>query len=62
MVSGSGSYELQQTTWLGSMCDEVRKVTLRAGDTMSVSSLALNIGEADHRRIIPSGYIHAVVS
>ncbi|ORX38273.1 hypothetical protein BD324DRAFT_620219 [Kockovaella imperatae] len=40
----SGSYELQQNTWLGSMCDEVRKVTLHAGDTM----------------IIPSGYIHAV--
>ncbi|ORY29669.1 hypothetical protein BCR39DRAFT_531569 [Naematelia encephala] len=40
-----GSSELQHTTWLGSMCDDdVRKVTLNAGDTM----------------IIPSGYIHAV--
>ncbi|CAK9781731.1 unnamed protein product [Cutaneotrichosporon oleaginosum] len=40
----SGSHELQQTTWLPDLCDEVRKVTLVAGDTM----------------IIPSGYIHAV--
>ncbi|RXK37331.1 hypothetical protein M231_05397 [Tremella mesenterica] len=40
----SGSAELQQSTWLGNMCDEVRKVTLTQGDTM----------------IIPAGYIHAV--
>ncbi|KAK8854559.1 hypothetical protein IAR55_003298 [Kwoniella newhampshirensis] len=40
----SGSYERQQDTWLGDMVDEVRKVVLKAGDTM----------------IIPSGYIHAV--
>ncbi|WVF67599.1 hypothetical protein IAT40_002357 [Kwoniella sp. CBS 6097] len=40
----SGSYEKQQDTWLGSMVDEVRKVVLKAGDTM----------------IIPAGYIHAV--
>ncbi|BEI84833.1 hypothetical protein CcaverHIS002_0502340 [Cutaneotrichosporon cavernicola] len=40
----SGSHELQQSTWLPDMCDEVRKVTLVAGDTM----------------IIPAGYIHAV--
>ena len=31
---GSGSADLQQGTWLGDMCDEVRKVTLVAGDTM----------------------------
>lgn len=42
----SGSSELQSSTWLPDMCDEVRKVTLVAGDTM----------------IIPAGYIHAVVS
>ncbi|TXT09207.1 hypothetical protein VHUM_02681 [Vanrija humicola] len=40
----SGSHELQSNTWLPDMCDEVRKVTLTAGDTM----------------IIPAGYIHAV--
>ncbi|WVQ79596.1 hypothetical protein IAT38_001696 [Cryptococcus sp. DSM 104549] len=40
----SGSYEKQQDTWLGDMVDEVRKVVLKAGDTM----------------IIPAGYIHAV--
>ncbi|WWC63582.1 uncharacterized protein I303_106187 [Kwoniella dejecticola CBS 10117] len=40
----SGSYEKQQDTWLPDMCDEVRKVVLKAGDTM----------------IIPAGYIHAV--
>jgi hypothetical protein len=33
-------------TWLGDMCDEVRRVVLIEGDTM----------------IIPAGYIHAVVS
>ena len=43
---GSGSYEMQQNTWLGDMCDEVRRVVLIEGDTM----------------IIPAGYIHAVVS
>ncbi|WVR09368.1 hypothetical protein IAU60_006434 [Kwoniella sp. DSM 27419] len=31
---GSGSFEKQQTTWLGDMVDEVRKVTLNAGDTI----------------------------
>jgi len=41
----SGS-ELQYTTWLGDMCDEVFKVELVKGNTM----------------IIPSGWIHAVVS
>lgn len=40
----SGS-ELQYTTWLGDMCDEVFKVELVKGNTM----------------IIPSGWIHAVV-
>ncbi|WVN86153.1 uncharacterized protein L203_101314 [Cryptococcus depauperatus CBS 7841] len=40
----SGSYEKQQSTWLGDLVDEVRKVELHAGDTM----------------IIPAGYIHAV--
>jgi F-box/leucine-rich repeat protein 10/11 len=30
----SGSHELQQSTWLPDLCDEVRKVTLVAGDTM----------------------------
>lgn len=34
LTAGSGSYEMQQNTWLGSMCDEVRKVTLLQGDTM----------------------------
>jgi F-box/leucine-rich repeat protein 10/11 len=37
---------MQQSTWLGDMCDEVRRVVLIEGDTM----------------IIPAGYIHAVVS
>ena len=37
---------MQQNTWLGDMCDEVRRVVLIKGDTM----------------IIPAGYIHAVVS
>jgi F-box/leucine-rich repeat protein 10/11 len=37
---------MQQNTWLGDMCDEVRRVVLVQGDTM----------------IIPAGYIHAVVS
>jgi F-box/leucine-rich repeat protein 10/11 len=37
---------MQQNTWLGDMCDEVRRVVLIEGDTM----------------IIPAGYIHAVVS
>lgn len=37
---------MQQSTWLGDMCDEVRRVVLVQGDTM----------------IIPAGYIHAVVS
>jgi F-box/leucine-rich repeat protein 10/11 len=36
---------MQQNTWLGDMCDEVRRVVLIEGDTM----------------IIPAGYIHAVV-
>jgi F-box/leucine-rich repeat protein 10/11 len=36
---------MQQDTWLGDMCDEVRRVVLIEGDTM----------------IIPAGYIHAVV-
>ena len=45
-MAGSGSYEMQQNTWLGDMCDEVRRVVLIEGDTM----------------IIPAGYIHAVVS
>ncbi|WWC90438.1 uncharacterized protein L201_005373 [Kwoniella dendrophila CBS 6074] len=40
----SGSFEKQQDTWLPDLCDEVRKVVLKAGDTM----------------IIPAGYIHAV--
>jgi hypothetical protein len=31
---GSGSMENQQNEWLGDKCDEVRKVTLNAGDTM----------------------------
>ena len=30
----SGSAEMQQNTWLGDMCDEVRQVTLTQGDTM----------------------------
>lgn len=30
----SGSHELQESTWLPDLCDEVRKVTLVAGDTM----------------------------
>ena len=34
LIAGSGSYEMQQNTWLGNMCDEVRKVTLVQGDTM----------------------------
>lgn len=37
---------LQTTTWLGDMVDDVYKVELRAGNTM----------------IIPTGWIHAVVS
>ena len=37
---------MQQNTWLGDLCDEVRRVVLVQGDTM----------------IIPAGYIHAVVS
>lgn len=37
---------MQQGTWLGDLCDEVRRVVLVQGDTM----------------IIPAGYIHAVVS
>lgn len=40
----SGSHEHQQNVWLGDWVDEVRKVTLRAGDTL----------------ILPAGYIHAV--
>ncbi|KAL7422386.1 JmjC domain-containing histone demethylation protein 1 [Cryptotrichosporon argae] len=40
----SGSAEMQQSVWLPDMCDGVRKVTLRQGDTM----------------LIPAGYIHAV--
>lgn len=38
--------ELQSSIWLGDMVDEVVKVTLNAGNTM----------------IIPTGWIHAVVS
>jgi F-box and leucine-rich repeat protein 10/11 len=38
--------EIQNHTWLGDMVDEVIKVELRAGNTM----------------IIPTGWIHAVVS
>lgn len=37
--------ELQVSTWLGDLVDEVTKVTLTAGNTM----------------IIPTGWIHAVV-
>lgn len=33
-LAGSGSHDLQQSTWLPDLCDEVRKVTLVAGDTM----------------------------
>lgn len=40
----SGSHENQQNVWLGDWVDEVRKVTLRKGDTL----------------ILPAGYIHAV--
>ncbi len=43
-TTGSGNHDHQQNVWLGDWCDEVRKVTLEAGDTM----------------IIPTGYIHAV--
>lgn len=47
MMSGSGDADLQQTKWLGEMCEGgVEKCVLLAGDTM----------------IIPAGYIHAVVS
>ena len=38
--------EVQNHSWLGDMCDEVFKVELKAGNTM----------------IIPTGWIHAVVS
>lgn len=38
--------EIQNHTWLGDMVDEVMKVELHAGNTM----------------IIPTGWIHAVVS
>ena len=38
--------EMQNHSWLGDMCDEVFKVELQAGNTM----------------IIPTGWIHAVVS
>jgi hypothetical protein len=38
--------EMQSNVWLGDMVDEVVKVTLHAGNTM----------------IIPTGWIHAVVS
>lgn len=38
--------EIQNHSWLGDMCDEVFKVELTAGNTM----------------IIPTGWIHAVVS
>ena len=37
---------MQNHSWLGDMCDEVFKVELQAGNTM----------------IIPTGWIHAVVS
>jgi hypothetical protein len=37
---------MQSNVWLGDMVDEVVKVTLHAGNTM----------------IIPTGWIHAVVS
>jgi F-box/leucine-rich repeat protein 10/11 len=33
-ASWSGSADLQASTWLPDLCDEVRKVTLTAGDTM----------------------------
>ena len=33
---GSGSYEKQQSVWLGDLCDEVRRVELKRGDTMQV--------------------------
>jgi oxalate decarboxylase/phosphoglucose isomerase-like protein (cupin superfamily) len=47
LMIGSGDDTLQQTKWLGDMCEGgVEKCTLEAGDTM----------------IIPAGYIHAVVS
>lgn len=42
----SKSREKQQAVWLGDMCDNVYKVELQPGNTM----------------IIPSGWIHAVVS
>lgn len=38
--------EMQSHAWLGDMCDEVFKVELNSGNTM----------------IIPTGWIHAVVS
>lgn len=46
-MAGSGDAELQQSKWLGDMCEGgVEKIRITAGDTM----------------IIPAGYIHAVVS
>lgn len=66
-LSGSSSEEIQQKEWLGDLVEgPVEKVTLKEGDTMFVPSDLchedLLILHCLMIRIIPSGYIHAVVS